>query len=67
MNTEEFNTAMEAYQENAKQYLEEENFHTNEHGRFIYVSTDGNHSISLTFILRDYLEYLIDHKIVKYS
>lgn len=37
----------------------------NEHGTYIYISHNKNHSIRLDLFLQHYKQYLIDHNIVK--
>lgn len=37
----------------------------NEHGNFIYSSTNGASTINLPYILMEYKQWLIDNKILK--
>lgn len=47
------------------QFCEEIECEKNEHGQFIYESSNGNHSMNLPYILQDYKQWLIDNKILK--
>lgn len=47
------------------EYLKENDFYQNEHGVFLYVSDNGNHRLSLDFILNDYKEWLIENNKVR--
>ena len=46
-------------------YLEENDAEKNEHGAYIYISSNTYHSIRLDSMLRDYREYLIRKGVVK--
>ena len=56
---------MEEYIRNEIKFLQELDAETNEHGVYIYESKNKIHSINLPYILRQYRDWLIDHKIVK--
>lgn len=43
-------------------FCEENGCIKNEHGQFIYISQDRHQSLNLSFILRDYKEWLIENK-----
>jgi hypothetical protein len=44
---------------NEKEFCEELGLEKNEHGHFIYVSTNGESSMNLPYILEEYNEWLI--------
>jgi len=50
---------------NETEFCEENEYEKNEHGAYIYVSTNGDSSIRLDMILHSYKEWLIDNNIVK--
>lgn len=56
---------LEELQKSAKDYCEENEMVKNEHGVFIYKSSDGSMSIDLVSVLHDYKEYLIDNNLLK--
>jgi hypothetical protein len=41
------------------------NCEKNEHGNFIYQSSNGKESFNLPFMLLDYKNYLIENKLIK--
>ena len=56
---------IEQLRKNEIQYLKENDFYQNEHGVFLYVSDNGNHRLSLDFVLNDYKQWLIDNNKVR--
>ena len=62
---EELNKIFTELLKNETKFCEENEFAKNEYGAYIFVSANGNQSIRLDCILRDYKEYLIDNEIVK--
>jgi hypothetical protein len=57
-------TKLEELQKTAQDYCEENEMVKNEHGVFIYKSSDGSQSIDLVSILHDYKEYLIENNLI---
>lgn len=49
----------------ANKFCEEYEFEQNEHGVYIYESSNKFSSINLPFILNIYMEWLIENQIVK--
>jgi hypothetical protein len=57
---------IEKMTENEVNFLTEEDYETNEHGVFVYTSTNGVSKIELSLVLLSYKQWLLDNKIVKY-
>ena len=47
------------------EFCEENEYQKNEHGSYIYVSSNGNSSIRLDMVLNSYKQWLIETNIVK--
>lgn len=50
---------------NEVKFCEEIDLEKNEHGQFIYTSSNGISSTSIPFLLQEYKQWLIENKIVK--
>jgi hypothetical protein len=61
----EANALLEEHLKHETKYLKENDFVTNPHGVYLYVSADGFHRLSLDGVLNDYKQWLIDNRIVK--
>lgn len=56
----------DGYTQDERRFIKEmDMFTTNEHGVYIYKSTDGTNSFNLVEILRDYREWLMENNIVE--
>mgnify|MGYP000902156127 CR=1 FL=1 len=62
---EKMNKAFEELIKNEVAFCEELDFEMNEHGVYIYESSNGNSSLNLPMVLQHYKEWLIENKLVK--
>ena len=62
---EEMNKIFEELIKNEVEFCEELGCEMNEHGAYIYESTNGNSSLNLPMVLQHYKEWLIENKLVR--
>jgi hypothetical protein len=65
METEKLNKMLDDLTENEVKFCEEMEFEKNEHGVYIYQSSNGRSSMNLPFILQHYKEWLIEMELVR--